>query len=225
MTRRIVAVSAGLSEPSSTRLLTDRLLAAAERHLTAHGADVTDVTDVTVEVVELRPLARHIADQMLTRFPSRDLTGAIEKVLHADALVVVSPVFSGSYSGLFKSFFDNLDVGALDGTPVLIAATGGSARHSLMLDHAMRPLFSYLHAAVVPTAVMAATDDLGATGLERRIDRAASELVSAMLAAPSSAASRRGAFSPPAAAQREAGFTDRFDEVTDFSELLHRASS
>lgn len=219
MTRRIVAVSAGLSEPSSTRLLADRLLAAAHRHVSAHGEDVT------VEVVELRPLARLIADQMLTRFPSGELTEAIETVISADALVVVSPVFSGSYSGLFKSFFDNLDVGALDGTPVLLAATGGSARHSLMLDHAMRPLFSYLHAAVVPTGVMAATDDFGTTGLDRRIDRAAAELVTAMLVAPGSAGSRQGGFLPRAAEHREAGFSDRFDEVTDFNVLLQRASS
>ena len=219
MTRRIVAVSAGLSEPSSTRLLADRLLEAADRHATARGEDVT------VEVVELRPLARLIADQMLTRFPTGELTGAIETVLAADALVAVSPVFSGSYSGLFKSFFDNLDVGALDGTPVLVAATGGSARHSLMLDHAMRPLFSYLHAAVVPTAVMASTDDFGTTGLDRRVDRAAAELVAAMLAAPGSAAVRQAGFPAVDAGRREAGFTDRFDEVTDFSELLHRASS
>ena len=219
MTRRIVAVSAGLSEPSSTRLLADRLLEAVDRHVTAGGEDVT------VEVVELRPLARLIADQMITRFPSGELTEAIEKVLSADALVAVSPVFSGSYSGLFKSFFDNLDVGALDGRPVLVAATGGSARHSLMLDHAMRPLFSYLRASVVPTGVMAATDDFGTTGLDRRVDRAAAELVSAMLAAPGSTNSRQGGFLPAATEQREAGFTDRFDEVTDFSELLHRASS
>ena len=143
MTRRIVAVSAGLSEPSSTRLLTDRLAEAVDRHITAHGEAVT------VEVVELRPLARLIAEQMLTRFPSGELTAAIEKVINADAVIAVSPVFSGSYSGLFKSFFDNLDVNALDGKPVLIGATAGSARHSLMLDHAMRPLFSYLHASVV----------------------------------------------------------------------------
>ncbi len=104
-------------------------------------------------------------------------TAAIEKVIGADALIAVTPVFSGSYSGLFKSFFDNLDVNALDGKPVLVGATGGSARHSLMLDHAMRPLFSYLHASVVPTGVMAATEDFGTPGLDRRIDRAAAELV------------------------------------------------
>ncbi|WP_404382084.1 FMN reductase [Knoellia locipacati] len=219
MTRRIVAVTAGLSEPSSTRLLTDRLTEAVDRHVTAHGEDAT------VEVVELRPLAKLIAEQMLTRFPSRELTAAIEKVISADALIAVSPVFSGSYSGLFKSFFDNLDVDALDGKPVLVGATGGSSRHSLMLDHAMRPLFSYLHAAVVPTGVMAATDDFGTAGLDRRIDRAAAELVAALLGATAGASAGRSGFLPAEGEQREAGFTDRFDEVTDFTELLRRASS
>jgi FMN reductase len=90
----------------------------------------------------------------------------------------VSPIFSASYSGLFKSFFDLIDPAALTGTPVLIAATGGSARHSLALEHALRPLFSYLHATVVPTAVYAATEDWGGEAAEfvGRIDRAAGEL-------------------------------------------------
>lgn len=218
MTRRIVAVSAGLSEPSSTRLLTDQLGEAVRRHVTAHGEDVT------VEVVELRPLARLIADQMLTRFPSGELKAAIEKVIGADALIAVTPVFSGSYSGLFKSFFDNLDTNALDGKPVLIGATGGSARHSLMLEHAMRPLFSYLHASVVPTGVMAATEDFGTPGLERRIDRSAAELVNALLGATAGSVSAHSGFLPANDEQREAGFTDRFDEVTDFTELLRRVT-
>ncbi|KGN34609.1 NADPH-dependent FMN reductase [Knoellia sinensis KCTC 19936] len=219
MTRRIVAVTAGLSEPSSTRLLTDRLTEAVDRHVTAHGEAAT------VEVIELRPLAKLIADQMLTRFPSGELTAVVEKVISADALIAVTPVFTGSYSGLFKSFFDNLDVNALEGKPVLVAATAGSARHSLMIDHAMRPLFSYLHASVVPTGVLAATDDFGTPGLDRRIDRAAAELVSAVLGSVAGAAAGRSGFLPAEGEEREAGFTDRFDEVTDFAELLRRASS
>lgn len=218
MTRRIVAVSAGLSEPSSTRLLVDRLTEAVDRHVTAHGEAAEIV------VVELRPLAKLIAEQMLTRFPSGELTQAIETVISADAVIAVSPVFSGSYSGLFKSFFDNLDVNALDGKPVLVGATGGSSRHSLMLDHAMRPLFSYLHASVVPTGVMAATDDFGTAGLDRRIDRAAAELVSALLGATAGSGAARSGFLPAQGESREAGFTDRFDEVTDFSDLLRRVT-
>jgi FMN reductase len=162
---KLVVVSAGLSVPSSTRLLADRLAAATARH-----------TSVDVQVVELRDLAVEIAHNFTSGFPGRALSAALEAVTEADGLIVVTPVFSASYSGLFKSFFDVLDQDALTGKPVLIAATGGSARHSLVLEHALRPLFAYLRAVVVPTAVYAASEDWGAEGLAERIDRAAGEL-------------------------------------------------
>lgn len=169
---RLIVVSAGLRQPSSTRLLADRLAAAAERDLRLHGRDVR------IRVIELRDLAVHIANNLVTGFPNAELGDALREVEHADGLIVVSPIFSASYSGLFKSFFDLLDPMALSGTPVLIAATGGSARHSLALEHALRPLFAYLHATVVPTAVFAATEDWGGEAAEfvGRIDRAAGEL-------------------------------------------------
>ncbi|MFD7376896.1 FMN reductase [Streptomyces mirabilis] len=162
---KLVVVSAGLSVPSSTRLLADRLAAATGRY-----------TSVDVQVVELRDLAVEIAHNFTSGFPGRALSAALEAVTEADGLIVVTPVFSASYSGLFKSFFDVLDQDALTGKPVLIAATGGSARHSLVLEHALRPLFAYLRAVVVPTAVYAASEDWGAEGLADRIDRAAGEL-------------------------------------------------
>ncbi|WP_333755852.1 CE1759 family FMN reductase, partial [Streptomyces sp. IBSBF 3352] len=130
---RLVVVSAGLSVPSSTRLLADRLAAATGRQ-----------ADVDVEVVELRELAVEIAQNLTNGFPGRRLAAAIDAVTSADGLIVVTPVFSASYSGLFKSFFDVIDKDALTGMPVLIAATGGTARHSLVLDHALRPLFAHL---------------------------------------------------------------------------------
>ncbi len=173
MTKRIIVLTAGLSVPSSTRLLADLLGDAVERAVEARGAEVD------IEVVELRPLAHAMADHLLTGFPSGDLAAVIDRAHDADALVVVTPVFAASYSGLFKTFFDLLDQDALDGKPVLIAATAGTARHSLVLDHALRPLFSYLHAVVVPTGVFAATDDFGSDGaLQKRVDRAAGELAS-----------------------------------------------
>ncbi|MGW6922245.1 CE1759 family FMN reductase [Streptomyces sp. NPDC054950] len=179
---RLVVVSAGLSVPSSTRLLADRLSAATVGRAAA-GADV----DVDVEVVELRDLAVEIAHNFTNGFPGRKLAAALAAVTAADGLIVVTPVFSASYSGLFKSFFDVIDPDALAGKPVLIAATGGSARHSLVLEHALRPLFSYLRAVVVPTAVYAASEDWGAEGLPERIERAAAELAALMkgLSAPS----------------------------------------
>jgi FMN reductase len=161
---RLVVVSAGLSTPSSTRLLADRL------------AEASGMADV--RFIELRDLAHEITDNLLTGFAPARLQDALDAVAGADALIAVTPVFTGSYSGLFKSFFDVVDKDALVDKPVLIAATGGTARHSLALEHALRPMFAYLRAVVVPTAVYAATDDWADEGaLRSRIDRAAAELV------------------------------------------------
>jgi FMN reductase len=167
---KLVVVSAGLSVPSSTRLLADRLAAAVGRQ----------AAGVEVEVVELRDLAVEIAHNFTNGFPGRRLAAALEAVTGADGVIAVTPVFTASYSGLFKSFFDVLDKEALVGKPVLIAATGGTARHSLVLDHALRPMFAYLRAVVAPTGVYAASEDWGAQGLEDRIERAAGELAALM---------------------------------------------
>ncbi|XVU22181.1 CE1759 family FMN reductase [Actinoplanes sp. CA-054009] len=172
--RNLVVVSAGLSQPSSTRLLADQLSAAAVT--AAADGDVA----LTVQVIELRDLAHDIANHLLTGFPPPALKDALDAVAAADALIAVSPIFTASYSGLFKSFFDVVDKDALTDKPVLIAATAGTARHSLALEHALRPMFAYLHAVVVPTSVFAASDDWGADSadgmLRSRITRAASEL-------------------------------------------------
>jgi FMN reductase len=174
-TRTLAVVSGSLSNPSSTRLLADRLTAATVEALNARGEDAT------VEVVELRAHARDLADNLVTGFANPALRTAVDTVTGADGLVAVTPIFSASYSGLFKTFFDVLDKEALVGAPVLLGATAGTARHSLALEHAVRPLFSYLRAVTVPTAVFAATEDwAGAGGIDRalagRIERAAGEL-------------------------------------------------
>jgi FMN reductase len=171
MTRRIVVLSAGLGSPSSSRLLADRLAAAASRVLRADGEQVE------VEVVELREHAVDLAHQLVTGFPSTRLGEVLDGVGAADAVVAVSPVFNASYSGLFKMFLDALPVGSLDGVPVLLGATGGSARHSLVLEHALRPLFAYLRATTTATGVFAATEDWASPGdLDARIERAGREL-------------------------------------------------
>lgn len=176
----VVVLSAGVSQPSSTRLLGDRLAEAVQHRLRASG------DTVQLEVVELREYARDLANHVVTGFPSASLKALLADVADADAIVAVTPIFSASYSGLFKMFFDVLDPTALVGTPVLIAATGGTARHSLALDHALRPLFAYLRAIVVPTGVFAASEDWASEGeLRARIDRAAEELAVLLgLAAP-----------------------------------------
>jgi FMN reductase len=197
--RSLAVVSAGIGQPSSSRLLADRLAAATQLASRDHAVDLT------IEVVELREHAHDVTNNLLTGFVGEGLRRATETVGRADGLVAVTPIFSGSYSGLFKTFFDILDEDTWTGTPVLIGATGGTARHSLALDHALRPLFSYLRAVVGPTGVYAATADWGATGNEAltvRIDRAAGELAALIAAAP------------------VAGTDTGEPEFTPFSELL-----
>jgi FMN reductase len=167
----IVVITAGISQPSATRLLADQLAAAIRRAL----GDLS--IELSVEIVELREYARDLANNVVAGFPSPRLAAVIDRVISADGLVAVTPIYIGSYSGLFKMFVDVLDPDALEGKPTLIAATAGSARHALALEHAMRPLFSYLRTVVVPTAVFAATEDWAAgRDLGERIDRAAEEL-------------------------------------------------
>lgn len=171
-THTVAVVSAGLTEPSSTRLLADRLTEALTRRI-----------DADVHVVELREHAVDIAHNFVTGFAGPALQPELDAVAKADGLIAVTPIFTASYSGLFKSFFDVLDPTALRGTPTLIAATGGTPRHSLALDHAVRPMFAYLRAFVLPTGVYAASQDWGGDGaqeLSQRIDRAAGELADAL---------------------------------------------
>jgi FMN reductase len=185
--RSLVVVSAGLSQPSATRLLADRLAAAVDQHLRDAGIEPH------LEVIELRDHAQDLTNYLLTGFPSPRLQAAIDAVLAADGLIAVTPIFSASYSGLFKLFFDLVERDGFAGKPVLIAATGGTARHSLALEHALLPLFAYLNAAVVATGVYAATEDWGPSAvmaddsLVARIDRAARELAASMAARESPA--------------------------------------
>jgi FMN reductase len=181
MTHTIAVVTAGLSQPSSSRLLADRLAEATVRSLGQLG------TDVSVEVIELRSLAHAITDNLLTGFPSGALAAAVAVLRDADAVIAVTPIFSASYSGLFKSFFDVLDDDVLDGKPVLLGATAGTARHSLAIEFALRPLFAYLKAEVIPTAVFAASEDFGSTAsgsLAQRVERAGLELASRLVSRP-----------------------------------------
>lgn len=169
----LVVVSGGLREPSSTRLLADQIEAAVRAELAR-----VDAAPATSSVVELRPLGRTIMDAMLSGFASTELEAVFRQLAEADGLIAVTPAFNASFSGLFKSFFDVLPQEVLAEMPVLIAATGGTERHSLVLEHALRPMFSYLHAVVSPTGVYAATTDFGSpSGLQQRIGKAANDFV------------------------------------------------
>ena len=190
----VTVISAGLRSPSSTKLLADQLADAVRRQLGA----------VDIHDIEVRDLAHEITDALLTGFPTGALKDALEQVTASDAIIAVTPTFQASYSGLFKSFVDFIEADTLRGTPVLVAATGGTERHSLAIDHALRPLFAYMGAFVLPTGVYAATSDFGGPGasaLTDRIARAAREL-SAITAGPAAAVPAPGAaaVAPPEAA-------------------------
>ena len=130
-------------------------------------------------MVELRPLGRPIMDAMLTGFATTELEAAFETVAAADGLIAVTPAFNASLQRAVQVLLRRAARGDVADMPVLIAATGGTERHSLVLEHALRPMFSYLHAVVSPTGVYAATDDFGATSdegtLEERVDRAGAD--------------------------------------------------
>jgi FMN reductase len=216
MTRTIAVVTAGVTVPSSSRLLADQIADAVQAQVSDRGEAAS------FEVIEVRELAGDLASFMTTGgLPTPALVRARDVVSAADGLIAVTPVFSASYSGLFKMFFDALDPDALDGLPVLIGATAGTPRHSLVLDHAMRPLFGYLRTVVVPTGVFAATEDFGGStggdGLEPRIARAAAELASLVVTEGAHVAG----FAPDLAARpRRTSGNDVGAEVTPFQALL-----
>ena len=167
---RLAVVSAGTSDPSSTRLLADRIaertVALAARH---HHT-------VAVSVIELRELAADISTALTTQLITPKLQQAVTVLGEADGIIAATPVYKAGASGLFTSFFGVLDNDLLIAKPVVLAATAGTARHALVADEAMRPMFAYLRTLTTPTSLFAAPEDWSDPALATRIDRAALEL-------------------------------------------------
>lgn len=170
-TYRLVVVSGGTSNPSSTRMLADRVSARI-----GALADRRDAA-VTVDVIELRELAAEISAALVSQLMGPKLTAAIDTLAAADGLVVAAPVYKAAPSGLLTSFFHILDNDLLIAKPVVLAATAGTARHALVVDEQMRALFAFLRTMTVPTSLFAASEDWNGTDLNKRVDRAALELV------------------------------------------------
>jgi FMN reductase len=166
----IVVVTAGTSDPSSTRMLADQI---AQR--------VTDLAgrrgkEVATRVIDLRELATEITTAMVSQLVGPKLQNAVAALGEADGIVASTPVYAAGASGLFTSFFQILDNDLLIAKPVLLAATAGTARHALVVDEQLRSLFAYLRTTVVPTSLFAAPEDWSDPALTKRIDRAALEL-------------------------------------------------
>lgn len=188
----LTAITAGLSTPSTTRQIAEQIAQATSNHLGKAGHEVE------VTTIELRDLASDLASAMTSGgLLTPSLQKAIDQTTGADGLILVTPVFKASYSGLFKMFFDALDAQAIVGTPTVIAATAGSPRHSLVLDYSLRPLLSYLRATIMPTGIFAATEDFGGDqsgALTKRIDKAGGELAQAVAGAAPTQATQEESF-------------------------------
>jgi FMN reductase len=166
---KLVLVSAGTGEPSSTRLLADRIAAKLSDVLVDAG------TQPSLAAIELAPLSADIAGAIVGGVTSDRLTATMTHLADADIVVVSTPVYKAGLSGLFKSYVDVLDDDLLVGKPVVLAATAGSPRHAMVVDDHLRPLFAYMRAVTVPTSLFAAPEDWADPALNRRIERTAVE--------------------------------------------------
>lgn len=167
----LVVVTAGTSDPSSTRMLAD--------HTARRAAALADERGhlVTIRVIDLRELATEITTAIVSQLTGPKLRQAIAALGDADGIIASTPVYKAGPSGLFTSFFQVLDDDLLIATPVVLAATAGTARHALVVDEQLRSLFAYMRTMATPTSLFASTEDWSEPALNTRIDRAARELM------------------------------------------------
>ena len=168
---RLVVVSGGTSDPSSTKLLADRAAARVANLVRERGGEAR------VSNIDLRELANEISTALVSQLSGPRLQAAVAALGEADGIIASAPVYKAGASGLFTSFFHVLDNDLLIAKPVILAATAGTARHALVVDEQMRSLFAYLRTMTVPTSLFAASEDWADPALNKRIDRAALELV------------------------------------------------
>jgi FMN reductase len=166
----LVVVTAGASESSSTKRLVDRAAEATRLAVESGGRSLETV------LVDVRRLAGEVTTALTSNFRGEALADAMSVLDGADGLIVGTPVYNAGPSGLFTSFFQAIDDDLLIAKPVLLTATAASARHALVIDNQIRPIFAYLRALTTPTSLFAAADDWNDRDLGTRIDRAATEL-------------------------------------------------
>ena len=170
-TLKVVAVSGGLQRPSRTLTLVERL-----------ASKLGESVDIEVHLIELGEITSQLAAVTWRSQASGDLARHLDAIESADLLIVASPVFRGSYTGLFKHLFDLVHHEALIDVPVLLAATGGSDRHALVIDHQFRPLFSFFQSRTLPIGVYASESDfkdyaISSPELEARVELAIARAV------------------------------------------------
>lgn len=192
-TYKVVAVSGNVQSPSRTLALIEELVNA-----------LGDAVPMEVQQIELGVLAPLIGSALSrTQLPPA-AEASIQAIESADVLIVASPVYRGAYTGLFKHLFDFVHHEALIDVPVLLAATGGSERHSLVIDHQLRPLFSFFQARTLPIGVYATEQDfqnyeVSSAALRERIALAVERAVPLITVPPTKAAAVEAASAPLAA--------------------------
>ena len=167
---QIVGFAGSLNRPSKTRALVELAAGRAASRFHARAE--------TFDLADLQPSLGTAATAGDLRGPARR---ALESILAADALIVGTPVYKGSYTGLFKHLFDLIEPAALAGKPVLLTATGGGEKHALVIEHQLRPLFGFFEAATLPTGLYASGSDFAggapfAPALLDRLERAVEQL-------------------------------------------------
>ncbi len=188
---QVVAVSGNTQRPSRTATLVEHII-----------AELAEVREISTQLIELGPLLPALGGAADRSQLSAAVESDLRAIEGADLLIVASPVYRGSYTGLFKHLFDLVHHEALIGVPVLLAATGGSDRHSLVIDHQLRPLFSFFQALTLPIGVYGAQQEfdgyqLGSEALQARIALAVAQ--AAPLLRPRQRSAREGQSAVPVA--------------------------
>ena len=144
----IVAVSGGLNSPSKTESLIQAIL-----------DELSEAISIKVHFIKLSEIGPLLGGAIYRNQLPQRVQDDLAAVEAADALIVGTPVYRASFTGLFKHFFDFVEQTALVDVPVLLAASGGSDRHALVLEHQLRPLFSFFQAQTLPIGVYATDRD------------------------------------------------------------------
>lgn len=168
---RLAVISAGASDPSTTRMLADRAAQSVGMLARERGQEVS------ISVIEIRELLPELPQALSSQFMGPGFKRAIETLVEADGIIAAAPVYKAAASAAFTAFFQVLDNDLLIGKPVILAATAGTARHALVVDNEMRSLFAYLRALPVPTGLFASPEDMNDKALTERVSRAARELL------------------------------------------------
>jgi len=168
---KIVGVSGSLKAPSRTIELVEQIVEALGRHL-----------DTNVTLIRVNELGPYFAGALNRSELPAEVEAALVEIETADVLVVASPVYRASFTGLFKHLFDFVDQYALVDTPILLAATGGSERHALIIEHQFRPLFGFFQALTLPLGIYAHDSDftdykISSERLRERLEKAVAKAV------------------------------------------------